>query len=149
MALNREVSKRLTGVRCWSNVWPMRAIVVLTTVGTEEQAKGIARELIASRLAACVNIVPGIRSVYRWRGKVCEDGEWLLVVKTVEDEFEAVSETIQELHSYDVPEILAFNVTQGEEAFLEWIETSVDKSVDLDEEEDEEDDFGFAGDEDE
>lgn len=149
MALSREVSKRLTRVRGWSNVWPMRAIVVLTTVGTEEQANGIARELIASRLAACVNIVPGIRSVYRWRGKVCEDGEWLLVIKTVEDEFEAVSETIQELHSYDVPEILAFSVTQGEEAFLEWIETSVDKSVDLDDDEDEEDDFDFAGDEDE
>lgn len=127
----------------------MRAIVVLTTVGTEEQANGIARELIASRLAACVNIIPGIRSVYRWRGKVCEDGEWLLVVKTVEDEFEAVAETIQELHSYDVPEILAFSVTQGEEAFLEWIETNVDKSADAEDDEDEEDDFAFAGDEDE
>lgn len=126
----------------------MRAIVIVTSVGTEEQANGIARELIASRQAACVNIIPGVRSVYRWQGKVCEDGEWLLVIKTIDDEFEAVAETIQELHSYDLPEILAFSVTRGEKSFLEWIEDSVDKSVDLDDE-DEEDDFDFAGDEDE
>lgn len=133
--------KRLTETGCWSNVWPMRAIVVVTSVGTEEQANGIARELIASRHAACVNIIPGIRSVYRWQGQVCEDGEWLLVIKTVEEEFEAVAETIQELHSYDLPEILAFQVTRGEENFLQWIEGCTDKTADFG---DEDDDLPYA-----
>ena len=146
MALTHDASKRLTRDRRWSNVWPMRAIVIVTSVGTEEQANGIARELIAARHAACVNIIPGVRSVYRWKGKVCEDGEWLLVIKTTEDEFEAVSEVIQELHSYDLPEILAFSVTRGEESFLEWIENCVDKTAEFEDDEDD-DDFAFAEDE--
>lgn len=107
----------------------MRAIVVVTTVGTEDQANTISRELVARRHAACVNIVPGIRSVYRWQGKICQDGEMLLLIKTTEDEYEAVSEAIEELHTYDVPEILAFSVSKGESDFLRWIEASVDKEA--------------------
>ena len=60
----------------------MRGIVVVTTVGTEEQAYLIARELVGRRQAACVNVVPGVRSIYRWKGKICKDGELLLIVKT-------------------------------------------------------------------
>ena len=86
----------------------MRAIVVVTTVGTEEQAYLIAREIVARRQAACVNILPGVRSIYRWKGKICKDGELLLLVKTLEREFEAVAATIRELHSYELPEILSF-----------------------------------------
>ena len=74
----------------------MHAIVVATTVGTEEQANLIAREIVARRQAACVNIVPGIRSIYRWKGKICKDGELLLVVKTLAGEFEATC--VVELH---------------------------------------------------
>ncbi|MFL6194189.1 MAG: divalent-cation tolerance protein CutA [Thermoanaerobaculia bacterium] len=116
----------------------MRAIVVVTTVGTEEQAYTIAREIVARRQAACVNILPGVRSIYRWKGKICKDGELLLIIKTMEGEFEAVAATIRELHSYELPEILSFNVTHGEKGFLEWIAGSVDKDAEFSDEEDEE-----------
>jgi len=115
----------------------MRAIVVVTTVGTEEQANVIAREMIRQRLAACVNIVRGVRSVYRWQGKICEDGELMLIIKTMEEEFEAVARAIGELHSYEVPEILAFQVTRGEQDFLQWIAGSVDKEAPFADDEDE------------
>ena len=117
----------------------MRAIVVITTVGTEEQANLIAREIVARRQAACVNIVPGIRSIYRWKGKICKDGELLLVVKTLEDDFAGVAATIRELHSYELPEILSFSVVRGEPGFLQWIADSVDKeALFADDEEEEE-----------
>ncbi|MEA2563749.1 MAG: periplasmic divalent cation tolerance protein [Acidobacteriota bacterium] len=116
----------------------MQAIVVVTTVGTEEQAFQIARELVTRRQAACVNVLPGVRSVYRWKGKICKDGELLLVIKTLEEEFEGVSATIRELHSYELPEILSFHVTKGEENFLDWIRSSVDKQADFSDESEEE-----------
>ena len=116
----------------------MRAIAVVTTVGTEEQAYEIAREIVARRQAACVNIVPGIRSIYRWKGKICKDGELLLVIKTVEREFEGVSATIRELHSYELPEILSFNVAEGDPNFLDWLRGSVDKEADFSDETEEE-----------
>jgi periplasmic divalent cation tolerance protein len=116
----------------------MQAIVVVTTVGTEEQAYQIARELVARRQAACVNVMPGVRSVYRWKGKICKDGELLLVIKTLAEEFDGVSETIRELHNYELPEILSFNVRQGEANFLDWIRSSVDKQADFSDEAEEE-----------
>jgi periplasmic divalent cation tolerance protein len=121
----------------------MGAIVVVTTVGTEEQANLIACEIIARRQAACVNILPGMRSIYRWKGKICKDGELLLLVKTMEGEFEGVKATIRELHSYELPEILSFAVTRGEQGFLEWIAASVDKEADFS---DEEEDLAYAAD---
>jgi periplasmic divalent cation tolerance protein len=129
----------------------MRAIVVVTTVGTEDQAHLIAREIIARRQAAAVNILPGVRSVYRWKGKICTDGELMLVIKTLQGEFEAVAATIRDLHSYELPEILSFPVDRGERAFLEWIAASVDKEAEFsddDEDEDEEDgEFAYAAEE--
>ena len=106
----------------------MGALVVVTTVGNEEQANEIARELVCRRHAACVNIVPGLKSFYRWQGKVCRDSEFLLMIKTQESEYAAVEAKIRELHSYELPEILAFKVTRGEANFLAWIEQSLDKS---------------------
>src|SRR5436309_13085761 len=103
----------------------MRAIVVVTTVRTEEQANLIAREIIARRQAACVNILPGVRSIYRWKGKICKDGELMLVIKTLEREFEEVSETIRALNSYELPEVLCFQVNPAEERFLAWTENSL------------------------
>lgn len=117
----------------------MQAIVVMTTVGTEEQANLIAREIVARRQAACVNILPGVRSVYRWKGKICRDGELLLIIKTLEGELDEVTATIRELHSYELPEILSFRVDQGERGFLDWIAGSVDKEAEFDDEEDEDD----------
>src|SRR5437763_2548623 len=89
-----------------------RAIVVVTTVGTEEQANLIAREIVVRRQAACVNILPGVRSIYRWKGKICKDGELMLVIKTLEGEFEGIAAPISELHSYEIHVILYINVTQ-------------------------------------
>ncbi|HVT15834.1 MAG TPA: divalent-cation tolerance protein CutA [Thermoanaerobaculia bacterium] len=123
----------------------MRAIVVVTTVGTEEQANLIAREIIARRQAACVNIVPAIRSIYRWKGKICKDGELLLIVKTLEDEFDGVASTIHELHSYELPEILSFGVSRGDLRFLDWIASSVDKDAEFSDDE-EEDELAYAAD---
>lgn len=122
----------------------MRAIVVVTTVGTEEQAYLIARELVARRQAACVNIVPAIRSIYRWQGKICKDGELLLIVKTLQQEFEGVAATIRELHSYELPEVLSFEVSQGDQGFLDWIASSVDKEAEFSDEE--EDELAYAAD---
>ncbi len=106
----------------------MSALVVLTTVGTEEEASQIARSLVCRRHAACVNVIPGIRSTYRWQGKVCRDTEFLLLIKTLEEEYPQVEAAIRELHSYELPEILAFPVGQGEAGFLSWIAASLDKS---------------------
>ena len=106
----------------------MSALVVLTTVGTEEEAARIARALVCRRHAACVNILPGIKSFYRWQGKVCHDSEYLLVVKTLESEYPAIEQAIRELHSYELPEILAIPTAQGEPSFLGWLATSLDKS---------------------
>ncbi len=113
----------------------MAALVVITTVGTEEQANLIATELVARRHASCVNVVSGLKSVYRWQGKICRDTEFLLVVKTLESEYGAVEETIQELHSYELPEILAFKVCRGESKFLDWIGASLDKDAAFSDEE--------------
>ncbi|MCP3958554.1 MAG: divalent-cation tolerance protein CutA [bacterium] len=109
----------------------MAAIVVVTTVGDEEQGNLIARELVMRRHAACVNMVSGVKSFYRWQGKICRDGEFLLVIKTLKTEYEAVTATILELHDYDVPEILAFNIAHGEPSFLAWIADSLDKDAEF------------------
>jgi periplasmic divalent cation tolerance protein len=122
----------------------MRATAVVTTVGTEEQANLIARELIARRQAACVNIVSGVRSIYRWQGKIASDTEYLLIAKTRDSEFEAVAATIRELHSYEVPEILSWDVGRGDPAFLEWILASTDKTADFADEDDEDDALAFV-----
>src|SRR5512139_1092229 len=91
--------------------------VVITSVGTEQQAVEISEELVARRLATCVNIIPCLRSIYRWKGKICTDSEYLLMVKTREALFAAVGEAIRELHSYELPEILEFRVTNAEPNF--------------------------------
>jgi len=108
----------------------VNAIVVVTTAGTQEEANLLAEELVARRHSCCVNILPIQRSVYRWQGKICDDSEYMLIIKTLESEYEAVETTIQELHSYDLPEILAFNIHRGEDGFLTWITTCLNKSAD-------------------
>lgn len=104
------------------------ALVVITTVGTEEEANAIARELVCRRHAACVNVLPGVKSTYRWQSKVCRDSEFLLLAKTESAEYPEVERTILELHSYELPEILAFEVSSGEANFLAWIAAALDKS---------------------
>lgn len=112
----------------------MKAIVVVTTVGTEEQANLLAEELVVRMNASCVNILPVHRSVYRWKGKVCEDSEFLLIIKSAEEKYAEVEKTIQELHEYELPEILAFNIARGEKGFLDWISDCLSGRLDPDEE---------------
>ena len=101
------------------------ARVVLTTSGNREEAEKIANALVESEVAACVNIVGPITSVYRWEGKVERAEEFLLAVKTWEDAYERVEAAIRELHSYELPECIALRVEKGSEQYLEWVESSV------------------------
>jgi len=97
------------------------ARIVLTTAGTQQEAKKIAQALVERRLAACVNIVPQIESVYRWQEKVESATEWLLVIKTRAGAFERVCAAIQELHSYDLPECVMLEIADGSRKYLDWI----------------------------
>ena len=96
-------------------------IVVVTSVGTEDQALDIAHALVRNRQAACVNLVPNVHSIYRWKGRVCDDGEFLLLIKTTGKEFAGVRQTIQEINTYELPEILAYRVDEASDAFASWI----------------------------
>jgi periplasmic divalent cation tolerance protein len=97
------------------------ARIVLTTTGSAQQAKQIALALVEHRLAACVNIVPKIESVYRWQGKVESVEEWLLVIKTQADAFQRVQDMIKKLHEYEVPECVMLEVASGSQDYLDWI----------------------------
>jgi len=99
--------------------------LVLTTTSSAEDSKKIARVLVERRLAACVNIVPRIESVYRWEGKVEEAQEYLLLIKTTEEAFPRLRDAIQELHSYDIPECIALPIENGSVPYLSWINESV------------------------
>lgn len=99
----------------------MQAILVVTTVGTEEEANELAQELVERHHSCCVNILPVHRSVYRWQGKICTDSEFMLIIKALDANYPAIEAAIKEVHSYELPEILAFDIKQGEEGFLHWI----------------------------
>jgi periplasmic divalent cation tolerance protein len=99
--------------------------IVLSTAGSQDEARKIAQALVERRLAACVNIVPGVESVYRWQDKVETAGEWLLVMKTTAGAFPGLRQALLELHSYEVPECLMLAVEDGDTAYLEWIGESV------------------------
>ncbi|MER3556775.1 MAG: divalent-cation tolerance protein CutA [Thermus sp.] len=98
--------------------------VVLMTVPTEEKAREIARTLVEEGLAACVNIVSGLTSIYRWQGQVVEDKELLLIVKTTTFRFPALRERVQGLHPYTVPEIIALPIAEGHKDYLDWLRES-------------------------
>jgi periplasmic divalent cation tolerance protein len=100
-------------------------IVVISTCEAEEEARRLARALVEAQLAACVNIVPGMRSVYRWKGAVEEANEFLLVIKTSRELFDEVRLTLERLHSYEVPEAIALPIVDGAEGYLEWFSSSL------------------------
>ncbi|MAG58068.1 MAG: divalent-cation tolerance protein CutA [Planctomycetes bacterium] len=96
--------------------------VVLCTAPAEgEVARDLSHALVQAGLAACVNRVPGAHSVYRWEGKVCDDAETLLIIKTTADRLPALIDRLTELHPYEVPEIIAIPVTGGAARYLEWV----------------------------
>ena len=97
------------------------ALLVLCTCPDGESARRIAGVLVEERLAACVNCLPGLTSVYRWKGEVHQDQETLLLIKTRRERFEAMRGRLVELHPYDVPEVIALDVTHGHRPYLEWL----------------------------
>ena len=97
-------------------------IIVLITVPSKDVGLKIARSLVESQLAACVNLLPAIRSVYRWEGSVAEDEELLLIVKTKHSLFDQLSELVVQNHPYDVPEVIALPIVAGLKAYLTWID---------------------------
>jgi periplasmic divalent cation tolerance protein len=98
------------------------AVVVLVTCGSEEEAVKIAGTLVEERLAACANLISPIRSIYRWEGKVWDEKEWLLIIKTRRERFEELEKRVKSLHSYSVPEVIAIPVSEGSASYLKWLE---------------------------
>jgi periplasmic divalent cation tolerance protein len=101
-------------------------IVVLVTCGSEEEALRIANALVKAHLAACVNLVAPIRSIYRWEGKIWDEKEWLLIIKTQKDRFEELEKKVKSLHSYSVPEIISLPITEGSSGYLDWIRENIE-----------------------
>ncbi|MBI4620329.1 MAG: divalent-cation tolerance protein CutA [Desulfobacterales bacterium] len=99
-----------------------RYIIIFITASSGEEAVKIGKTLVEDKLAACANIVPEIRSIFNWRGKICDENEVLLIAKSKESLFQQIKERVIELHSYDVPEIIAITIHSGSEDYLSWID---------------------------
>ena len=97
-------------------------IVVMITTGSEEEAARIAEALLEERLIACANLIGGIRSLYRWKGKICDDRETLMLCKTERKLFLRLSERVKSIHSYEVPEVIGLPLVEGWQPYLEWVE---------------------------
>ena len=97
------------------------AILVLTTLPASGVAADLARTLVGEKLAACANLIPGLRSIYRWQSKVQDDNEVLVLLKTQKPLYERLKARILELHPYELPEVIAIDVAQGHQAYLDWI----------------------------
>jgi periplasmic divalent cation tolerance protein len=100
-------------------------VVALSSVGSAEDAERLARALVERRLAACVNVVAGVVSHYRWKGELCRDEERLLVIKTRAERLPALRASLAQLHPYELPELVALEITDGNQAYLEWLDDSV------------------------
>src|SRR5438045_3421451 len=101
------------------------ALIVLVTARNTDEASHLADALVGSRLAACVNIVSGIESVYRWEGRVARDSETLMIIKTTDDRYTEIEQQIKALHSYTTPEVIAIRIECGSAAYLKWLGESV------------------------
>ncbi len=99
--------------------------LMLTTVSSREEANTLASELVSRRLAACVNILGPISSVYRWQGEVENSEEFLLLIKSTEAQLRPIQDALGELHSYQLPELISFVVESGAQSYLDWIAASV------------------------
>ena len=100
-------------------------VVVLCTLPLGDAASSIARTLVEERLAACVNLVPAVRSIYEWQGTICDEPEQLAIVKTTSDRFPALRDRLVELHPYDVPEVIALDVHDIHLPYLGWVRERV------------------------
>ncbi len=102
------------------------AILVLMTAANGEEAARLAEMLVGAQLAACVQIMPGIKSIYRWKGKIERQGEVLLIAKTVASRFDKLEREVRALHSYETPEIVALPFITGSAPYLEWLTATLD-----------------------
>jgi len=102
-----------------------KKVIIFTTTETEKEAEKIANALLEDRIAACVNIIPKIRSRYWWQGKIEKSGETLLLIKTKENLVSQVEERIKSLHSYECPEVVAIEISEGSADYLDWIEQTL------------------------
>jgi periplasmic divalent cation tolerance protein len=96
--------------------------VVFVTINDAEKAAVIGKTIVEEGLAACANIIPGLRSIYKWQGKICDDSEILLIIKTVKAKYKALEKRIKTMHPYEVPEIIALSIDQGLPDYLKWID---------------------------
>ncbi|AWR97810.1 divalent cation tolerance protein CutA [Acidianus sulfidivorans JP7] len=103
----------------------MAEIVVITTISEYNSGKRIAKTLVEEKLAACVNIIPYVKSIYTWEGKVVEDDEAILIIKTESDVKDKIIKRIKEIHPYELPEIITLDITGGLENYLNWIRENV------------------------
>jgi periplasmic divalent cation tolerance protein len=101
-------------------------IVVFSTCYSEEEAGQIARSLVEQHLAACVNIVPGVRSIYRWKGEIEDSAEWMMIIKSRRDLMDQLRVAISKIHTYEVPELLAVPVVDGSESYLSWLDRELE-----------------------
>lgn len=97
-------------------------IVVLITAPNEDEAVKISKSLVEEKLAGCVNIIKNVRSIYSWQGKIEDDAEVLMIVKTSSDLFEELEKKVKSIHSYTVPEIIGLQIKKGSEGYLKWLE---------------------------
>lgn len=100
---------------------PIHVVIVMVTASNQDEAVKIADQVVRSRLAACVSMIPSIHSTYWWEGKIINDQESLLLIKTTSDKFNFLEETIRQIHSYKVPEIIAVPIIKGFLPYLEWV----------------------------
>ncbi len=98
---------------------------IITTVSTEKEGRMIANELVKNKLAACVNIVPKVYSVYEWDNAIQNEMEVMLMIKTIKSREKDVYQTVQSLHSYDTPELITLPIENGSDTYLQWVENSV------------------------
>jgi periplasmic divalent cation tolerance protein len=99
-------------------------LIIFVTAHNEDEARRIAETVVDERLAACVNIINGVESIYRWQGEVSRDRELLLIIKTTADRYGELERRVKELHSYTTPEVIAFRIEQGSASYLDWIRDS-------------------------
>jgi periplasmic divalent cation tolerance protein len=96
-------------------------LIVFVTAPNDDEAVRIADSLVSERLAACVNIVGGIQSIYRWEGEVTRDQETLLIIKTIDERYSDLERRVKELHTYTTPEVIAYKIERGSEDYLKWL----------------------------
>lgn len=100
----------------------MEYIVIYCTVPNRKEGKEIARVLVENEMAACVNIIDKVESIFSWNGEICEEKEAMLIIKTRKEMFRNINHTIQKMHSYNVPEVIALPIVEADETYLKWVE---------------------------